>query len=102
VSTVHALPSSTFTGVPGVHEPVWQVSEPLHWSPSEQGAPSGFVGLVHCPVEASQVPASWHASIALQVTGAPGLQEPAWQVSEPLQALPSPHEVPFGLAGSEH
>jgi hypothetical protein len=31
---------------------------------------------------------------ALQTTGVPGLQLPAWQVSAPLQALPSPHDVP--------
>ena len=61
-----------------------------------------LAGFVHWPVEASQVPASWHASIAVQVTGVPGVHEPDWQVSEPLQALSSPHDEPLGLAGFVH
>src|SRR5690242_13875642 len=35
------------------------------------------------------------------MTGVPCVHVPAWQVSAPLQALASAHEVPFGLAGSE-
>jgi hypothetical protein len=85
-----------------MHAADWQLSEPLHWSPSEQVAPSGFAGFVHSPVDESQVPASWHASLAMQVTGVPGLHVPAWQVSAPLQALPSPQEDPLGLAGFVH
>src|SRR5690242_20771852 len=55
-SRVHGLPSSVFTGVPGVQEPVWHVSEPLHWSPSEQETPLGLAGSVQWPFEGSQMP----------------------------------------------
>jgi hypothetical protein len=30
-----------------------------------------------------------------QLSGAPGVQTPLWQLSAPLQTLPSAHDVPF-------
>jgi hypothetical protein len=33
-----------------------------------------------------------------QLGGVPGAQTPAWQVSIPLQTVPSSHDVPFGTA----
>src|SRR5262245_32805153 len=39
-----------------------------------------------------------HALLSSQLSVVPALHVPAWQVSAPLQALPSLHEVPFGAA----
>src|SRR5262245_2449405 len=41
LSVVHALPSSQFGAGPGVHEPAWQVSVPLHGLASAQDVPFG-------------------------------------------------------------
>jgi len=38
----------------------------------------------------------------VQTTGLVPVQEPPWQVSVWVQALPSVQVVPFGLLGSEH
>src|SRR5262245_16164280 len=54
------------------------------------------------PVCGSQVPATWHWSDAVQTTGAPPTQLPAWQLSPWVQALPSVQAVPFVAAGLEH
>jgi len=40
--------------------PVWQISAPLQALSSPQEEPFGFAGFEHCPVDESQVPASWH------------------------------------------
>jgi hypothetical protein len=37
-----------------------------------------------------------HTLPSLHVRGVPAVQVPPWQISAPLQALPSPHPVPFG------
>ena len=47
----------------------------------------------------SQMPASWHWSEALQVTGFVPTQEPCWQVSVWVHASPSLHTVPFAFRG---
>ena len=41
------------------------------------------------------VPGTWHWSRAEQVTGVPLEQEPDWQVSPTVQALPSSQVAPF-------
>src|SRR5437879_4787028 len=64
-------------------------------SPSSQGA---IVGLEQVPVAGSQKPARWQASCAVQTTGSPPRQRPAWQVSVWVQASPSSQAVPFALA----
>ena len=89
----HGLPS-VFEGllqtpVDALHVPaVWHWScavqttgfEPvhasaMHWSvcvqrlPSLHGAPSGLLGFEQVPVAALQVPAVWHWSCAVQLTG---------------------------------
>jgi hypothetical protein len=69
---------------------------------SEQAVPSGLAGLEHSPVAGSQVPASWHWSEAVQVTGSSPTQVPSWQVSVLVQALPSLQAVPFGLGCFSH
>jgi hypothetical protein len=35
---------------------------------------------------------------SLQLSGVPPVHSPAWQVSSPLQTLPSAHDEPFGTA----
>jgi hypothetical protein len=41
LSVVHGLLSSQSGAVPAAHEPAWQISSPLHASPSLQGVPFG-------------------------------------------------------------
>jgi hypothetical protein len=50
----------------------------------------------------SQVPATWHWSLAEQLTGLAPVQAPAWHVSTWVQAFPSLHAVPSVAAGFEH
>jgi hypothetical protein len=70
--------------------------------PSLQGAPSDLLGFEQVPVDGLHVPAVWHWSSAVQVTGAPLVQAPAWQVSPRVQALPSSQDVPFETATWTH
>jgi hypothetical protein len=66
--------------------------------PSSQDVPSAFAGLLHTPVLAAQVPASWHWSLAVHCTGLLPVQFPAEQASVCVQALPSLHAVPLDFA----
>jgi hypothetical protein len=100
-SVVQGLLSSVGGGVPGVHAPDWHVSEPLHTVASLHAVPFGFAGFEQVPFAELQVPASWHASEAMQTTGFAPVQAPDWQVSVCVQALPSAQAVPFGFAGFE-
>src|ERR671935_3067971 len=61
----------------------------------------GISGLEHVPVAGSQAPAVWHWSEAVQTTGSAPTQEPPWQVSVRVQALPSSHVVASASAGFE-
>jgi hypothetical protein len=79
--------------------PEVQASAVVHASPSLQAVPSGAAGLLQLPVAGLQTPASWHASLAEQVTGFAPLQVPAWQASVWVHAFPSLHAVPSGAAG---
>ena len=63
--------------------------------------PSAAGGFEQAPVEGSQVPATWHGSLAAHTTGAPPTQAPPWQASPIVQALPSLHAVPSAAAGFE-
>ena len=90
------------TGFVPAHLPAWQVSVCVQALPSLQALPSGFAGFEHEPVAGSQVPASWHESAPPQVTGFAPVQTPLWQVSVRVQALPSLHAAPSGMAGLEH
>jgi hypothetical protein len=90
------------TGVPVLHVPARQESPVVHLLPSSQALPSDLAGLLQVPVAVSQVPAVWHWSIAVQVTGEPPMQFPAWHVSPCVQALPSLQVVPLPLAGFVH
>ena len=89
------------TAVPGVQAPAWQVSAPLHASASAHDVPSASAGYVQAPEPLSQVAptAVRQAGGVLHVTAVPGVQAPAWQVSAPLHASASAHDVPFASAG---
>jgi hypothetical protein len=69
--------------------------------PSLQAVPSAAAGFEHVPVAPSQVPAAWHWSLAVQMTGSPPTHAPAWQVSDRVQAVPSSQAVPSAAAGFE-
>jgi hypothetical protein len=80
--------------------PFWQVSPLVQALTSSHAAPLALFGLVQMPVPGSQAPARWHWSIAEQVVVAVGEpQEPFWQVSPLVQALPSLQTVPLALFG---
>jgi hypothetical protein len=90
------------TGLVPTHAPAWHVSLCVHALPSLHAVPSAFAGFEHAPVAGSQVPARWHWSCAVHVTGFAPTQAPFWHVSLWVHALPSLHAVPFGFAGFEH
>ena len=69
--------------------------------PSLQVVPFAAAGLEHCPVAGLQVPATWHWSAAVHVTGFDPAQLPLWHVSVCVQAFPSLHAVPFVATGFE-
>jgi hypothetical protein len=101
-STVHGLPSSTGVAAPDWQAPDWQTSPVEQALPSLQEVPLAASGLEHAPVAVSQVPATWHWSDAVQVTGLEPVHVPDWHVSLWVQALPSVHVVPFAAMGFEH
>jgi hypothetical protein len=99
----HWSPDPHTTGVLPVHRPLWQVSVCVQALPSLQGVPSTRAGFTQSPVAGLHTPALWHWSGGAQLTGGPGTQWPApSQASAPLQALPSPHEVPADAAAWGH
>jgi hypothetical protein len=100
-SSVHGLPSLQSGAGPLTHAPPWQVSPCVHALLSLQLVPFGLAGFEQTPVCASQVPATWHWSEAVQVTGFAPVQLPPWQVSVCVQAFPSLHAVPSLIAGFE-
>jgi hypothetical protein len=62
---------------------------------SLQLVPFEAAGLEHEPLVGSQVPATWHWSLAVQVTGFEPVQVPVWHayrwlhLSVPVQPVPS-------------
>jgi hypothetical protein len=89
------------TGLAPVHVPDWQVSVWVHALPSLQAAPFALVGFEQVPVAELQVPAVWHWSRAVHVTGFEPLQLPPWHVSVCVHRSPSLHDVPLALLGLE-
>src|SRR2546425_941491 len=87
------------TGFAPTQMPASQASVCVQASPSSQGAPLGLVGLLQTPDAGLQVPAVWHWSAAVHTTGLAPTQAPASQVSVSVQAVPSLHGAPLGLAG---
>src|SRR6185436_17568281 len=70
VSTVHGLPSSQGSAVPGLQAPDWQVSVPLQTFPSAQLVPLPSGTFTH-PVEGRH-PSNVHAFESSQERGVPG------------------------------
>jgi hypothetical protein len=89
------------TGFDPVQVPVWHVSVCVHAFPSVHDVPSDAGGFEQAPVLGVHVPATWHWSLAVQVTGLPPVQAPLWQVSVCVHALPSLQVVPFAATGFE-
>jgi hypothetical protein len=100
LSVVHTFPSLQTSGVPAVHTPAWQVSAPLQTVESAHAVPFA-TGVVVQPVAGVQ-PSVVHTFPSLQASGVPAVHTPLWQVSAPLQALPSGHAVPFGRSALLH
>src|SRR5437870_2438104 len=96
VSALHGLLSLQSRAVPATHTPAWQVSTPLHASPSLHDVPFGSAVCRH-PATGSQVSVV-QGLLSLQLRPPPPVHTPAWHVSAPLHASPSPHDVPFGGA----
>ncbi len=65
--------------------------------PSEHEVPSVAIGFEHGPLVGSHVPATWHASAAVHVTGLLPVHVPFWHESVCVHALPSLQAVPFAL-----
>src|SRR6185437_16006268 len=101
-TVVHDVGMGHTTGFLPVQTPAVQVSVRVQALPSLQTVPSGFAGYQHIPVTALQVPASWHWSLAAQITGFPPVHTPLWHVSVWVQALPSLHAVPSGWFETGH
>jgi len=70
--------------------------------PSLQLVPFAAAGFEQIPVPGSQVPATWHWSEAMHVSGLDPVQVPAWQVSSCVHRLPSLHGVLSAAVGFEH
>jgi hypothetical protein len=84
-----------------VQTPTLQTSVCVQAFPSLHAVPSATVGLEQTPVDGLHVPATWHWSCSVQVTGLLPLQTPALQLSACVQAFPSLHAVPSTAAGFE-
>ena len=100
-SSVHGLESLQTIGFVPVQAPAWHVSLWVQALPSVHDVPLGALGFEQVPVPGLHTPATWHWSLAVQVTGLAPVQAPAWQVSLCVQALPSEQDVPFGALGFE-
>ncbi len=74
--------------------PSTAVQVPASHCPREQGAPSGLAGLVHPPLAVMQLPATWHSSMGVQVTGSPERQMPFMQVSPVVHGSPLEQGAP--------
>jgi hypothetical protein len=88
-------------GPPPLQAPLaLQVSPTLQGSLSSHSLPTA-TGFEHSPEVGLQVPAMWHWSCAVQVTGFAPVHAPVWHVSVCVHMLPSLHAVPLALAGFE-
>src|SRR5438093_95127 len=85
-----------------MHAPDSQVSVWVQALPSLHDVPLAAFGFEQLPVAGSHVPATWHWSLAVHVTGLEPVHAPVWHVSVCVHALPSLHDVPLGALGFEH
>jgi hypothetical protein len=90
----HSSDAGQSFAVPLVHMPAWHASPLVHALPSSHDVPSAFATSEHLPVVLSHVPAVWHWSFAVQVTGFEPTHCPVWHSSICVQASPSSHVVP--------
>jgi hypothetical protein len=100
LSVVQTLPSLQLRAVPAVHTPPWQVSAPLQTLASAQEVPFSRGGFAQ-PDTGSQL-SFVQGFESLQLMGGPAIQTLLWQVSAPLQTLPSLQAVPFGTPVYAH
>jgi hypothetical protein len=96
LSVVQALPSSQLRADPGVQTPIWQVSLPLQTLPSLHDVPFATAAWPQ-PSTGSQVSVV-QGLLSSQLSGAPAVHVPPWQVSFPLQTVASGHGVLFATA----
>jgi hypothetical protein len=75
----HASLAAHVTGFEPVQTPPWQASVCVHALPSLHVVPSEAAGFEHVPEFGSHVPATWHVSLAVHVTGFDPVQAPAIQ-----------------------
>ena len=125
LASLHAVPSGAAglvqLPVEGEHVPaIWQSSlavqttvfEPLHAPdahasvcvhalPSSQAVPSGAAGFEQMPVAGLHVPVSWHASLAVQMTGLEPVHAPETHASDWVHPLASLQVVPSAAGGFE-
>ena len=101
-ATWHWSSAVHVTGFDPVHAPDWHESVCVHASPSLQLVPFVAAGFEHAPVPALQLPATWHWSSAVHVTGFLPVHAPDWHESVCVHASPSLQLVPFVAAGFEH
>jgi len=100
--TWHWSAATHVTGLVPAHIPVWHWSVCVHAFPSLHAVPLAAVGLEHSPVDALHVPATWHWSEAVHVTGLAPVHAPLTHVSVCVHAFPSLHVVPSVSVGFEH
>ena len=65
------------TGLEPLHVPFWHESLCVHALPSLHTSPFAAMGLEQAPVLELQLPAAWHWSLAVHVTGFAPRQTPA-------------------------
>jgi hypothetical protein len=70
--------------------------------PSSHALPSALAGFEHKPVVGSHVPATWHESEAVQMTGFDPTHAPDRQAFVCRHAFVPAHAAPSGLLGFEH
>jgi hypothetical protein len=86
---------------PAAQAPDWHVSGVVQLLPSLHAMPFAFAGFEHVPVAGLHVPASWHWSDAVHVTGLAPVQTPAWQLDVAVHASLSSQDAPFVFVGFE-
>jgi hypothetical protein len=101
-ATWHWSLAAQATGLAPTHAPATHVSLCVHALLSLHAVPLGAGGVEQTPDVGSQVPATWHASLAAQATGFPPAHTPPAHTSVCVHAFPSLQVVPLGAAGLEH
>lgn len=89
------------TGVEPLHAPAWHESAFVQALPSSHAVPLAAVGFEQLPLAGSQVPATWHASLAVHTTGLEPVQTPPRHESVFVQPFPSVQLVPSAASGFE-